>query len=299
MNRYKITFTNNRTLLLYKKQQSDINKSLYEKDFGIIQSIMLYKDKSHEECISKIKQHSEFLGYDRFNYEVYKCYYYKGYLIIRLAKDTSDNTYYDYADYQEYKTNRLIQPVLKTMSTPKEVYNLIIIKNPQYIICSHRYYGEPKLSKPKELKGINPIGKATYISKHCEPQIFIKYNDVYIKHTDYFSYIWQPPIGERIDMPLTYYLKKYFSKAKKNNFIYPDCWGSIVLRNEAWILLKDILPMIQTENNTLTAQNIIQMQKNDKYSFIDTSNECEWIRFWENVCKCVKNHSKKYNQMEK
>ena len=111
------------------------------------------------------------------------------------------------------------------MSTPKEVYEMISMQYPKYIIYSHRYYGEPKLQKPKELKGIKPIGKATYIPKHCEPQVFIKENDVYIRHTDYFSYTWQPPKGERIDMPISYYMNKYFNTKRNEKFVYPDCWG--------------------------------------------------------------------------
>ena len=287
MNRYKITFNTGKTLLLYKRNQSDINTSLYEYDFGEIQSITLYADNSHEEYIDKIKQKSEFIGYDKYNYEVYKCEYYKGYIIIRFAKDKEDNTYYDYADYQEYTNNKFITSITKTVSNPKEVYEMISMQYPKYIIYSRRYYGEPKLSKPKELKGIKPIGKATYIPKHCEPQVFVKENDVYIKHTDYFSYTWQPPEGERVDMPLSYYMNKYFNTNRKNKFVYSDCWGSIILRNEAWILLKNIIPLIQTENINIAAREILKMQK-DKYSFINTSNEYEWERFWENACKCVK-----------
>ena len=292
MNRYKITFYNGQSLLLYKPSMNEINTSLYEHDFGGIQSITPYTDQSHEEYITKIKQQSEFIGYDR-QYETYKCLYYKGYLIIQFVKDNSDNTYYDYTQYQEYKNNRIINPITKTMSTPEKVYKLILIQYPQYIIYSHRYYGEPKLSKPKELKRINPIGKAIYIPKHCEPQIFIKDKDVYIKHTDYFSYIWSPPEGERIDIPLSYYAEKYFNKNRKNKFVYPDCWGSIVLRNEAWILLKDIIPLMETENSILVSKNILQMQRYDNYSSIDTNNECEWLNFWENVCLSVKDYLEK------
>lgn len=293
MNRYKITFNNGKTLLIYNKRQSDINISLYEHDFGEIQSIIPYTDQSHEEYISRIKQQSEFIGYDKYNYEVYQCKYYKGYLVIRFSKDKEDNTYYDYADYQEYKDNRFIEPVTKTMSTPKQVYELITTQEPKYIIYSHRYYGEQKLSKPKELKSIKPIGKVTYIPKHCEPQIFVNNKDIYLKHTDYFSYLWQPPKGERIDMPLSYYTEKYFNKNKKEKFVYSDCWGSIVLRNEAWILLKNIIPLIETETSVLVARKILQMQIYDKYSSIDTSNDCEWINFWENVCKLVKDYLEK------
>ena len=288
MNRWKITYTNGQVIPIYKKSKEDIDLKLWS-EIGEIESITPDIDTSHEKYIEKIKQQSEFLGYDRYNHEVYKCKYNKGYMLIQLAKDKSDNTYYDYAKYQEYKKCDLINPITKTMSTPKEVYEMISMQYPKYIIYSHRYYGEPKLQKPKELKGIKPIGKATYIPKHCEPQVFMKDNDVYIRHTDYFSYTWQPPKGERIDMPISYYMNKYFNTKINEKFVYPDCWGSIILRNEAWILLKDILQMIQTENYTSTAQEILKLQKMDKYTpSFSTSDDIEWIRFWENVCKCVK-----------
>ena len=121
-------------------------------------------------------------------------------------------------------------------------------------------------------------------------QIFIKDNDAYLKHTDYFSSSWKPPKGERIDMPLSYYMKKYFSKDKKDKFVYPDCWGDIVLRNEAWILLKDIIPLIKTENEVIATQKILKLQQQErKYSHINSSNECEWKNFWERVTKYIKN----------
>lgn len=289
MNRYEIIFENGKTLLLYKKQQSDINTSLYERDLGKIKSINLYKDTSHEKYIELIKQQSEFIGIYNSR-EVYRSEYYKGYLIIQLAKDPEDNHYYDYADYLEYVNNRILQPITRTMSTPKQVYELIKAKTPEYCVVSHRYYREPKLSKPKELKGIKPIGKVTYIPKHCEPQIFIKEADVYIKHTDYFSSMWRPPKGERVDMSLSYYAEKYFNKNKKEKFIYPDCWGSIILRSEAWIKLKDIIPLIETENNIIVAKEIIKLQRTDKYSPRDIETDLEWLRFWENVSKVVRSY---------
>ena len=47
--------------------------------------------------------------------------------------------------------------------------------------------------------------------------------------------------------------------------------------------------MIQTENYTLTAQEILKLQKMNKYTpSFSVGDDIEWIRFWENVCKCVK-----------
>ena len=47
--------------------------------------------------------------------------------------------------------------------------------------------------------------------------------------------------------------------------------------------------MIQTENYTSVAQEILKLQKIDKYSpSFSVGDDIEWIRFLENVCKCVK-----------
>ena len=213
--------------------------------------------------------------------------YFSAKQLIRVFKN---NTYYDYADYQEYKDNRFIEPVTKTMSTPKQVYELITTQEPKYIIYSHRYYGEQKLSKPKELKSIKPIGKVTYIPKHCEPQIFVNNKDIYLKHTDYFSYLWQSPKGERIDMPLSYYAEKYFNRTESKKFVYPDCWGSIVLRNEAWIVIKDLIPLIETENEYIVAKNILKEQSKDEYSPRDIESDLDWVRFWEDMSKVIKRY---------
>lgn len=295
MKRWKITFENDQELLLYAETQTDIDsKAKTFSDIGEVKSIQEYTDTSYMEYINKIKHHAKFAKSWQYNKqinEIYVCDYYKGTILIKLSKDATDNTYYDYAEYQEHINNRIIQPITRTMSSPEKVWNIISIKEPQYIVYSHRYYGEPKLSKPKELNGIKHIGTATFIPKKCNPQVFIKNNDVYIKHTDYFSSNWIPPKGEKIDMPISYYMKKYFNKDKKDKFVYPDGWGDIVLRNEAWILLKDIIPLIKTENEVIAAQIILKLQQQErKYSHINSSNECEWTNFWERVVKCIKAH---------
>lgn len=289
MNRYKLIFNSGKQLLLYGKCQPDLKISSLEDILGKVQSVELYTDTSHLEYISKIKQQSEFLGYHR-NREVYKCPYNKGYLIIQFSKDPEDNIYYDYAQYMEYKAHRFTEPILKTVSTPKEVYNLISQGCPEYIVYSHRYYGEPKLSKPKELKGVKQICSVDFIPNKCKTPIFIKDNDLWVKHSDYFSSVWRPPTGERLDMPMSYYAKKYFNKNKNEKFIYPDCWGSIILRNEAWILIKNIVPIIRTELSTKTARTIMELQVKNKYSPSDLDKlNCEWNNYWGRVVNEIQN----------
>ena len=170
------------------------------------------------------------------------------------------------------------------------IWTDIAISSIEYIEYSKRFYGQPKLVKPKELKNINSIGSVEFVPNHCNPQIFIKDDDTWIKHADYFSAAWRPPEGERIDMPLSYYVNKYFNKNKKEKFVYADGWGDIVLRNEAWLKITNVVGLIrkcnynryQTEYRM--AHEILNKQIS-KLGFEDYS--CEWERYWENVMRFV------------
>ena len=183
----------------------------------------------------------------------------------------------------------LIVPIVAYAFIGGDFYNNIVnVGRMKYIEYNFRSYGQPKLDKPKELKGVKTIGSVDFIAKHCKPQIFIKDNDVWIKHTDYFSPEWRPPAGERIDMPTNYYLKKYFGKTKSEKFIYSDCWGSIILRNEAWIKLENLIPLCKYRemNYSQIASDILSQQK---FSVKGMSDEVclEWERYWQNVVKYV------------
>lgn len=252
------------------------------------------QDKVEIEHISYIKEHGTLLFHTQISSEVrelYKLPYYEHEILVKLYFDPNINTYYNLAEFQEVK-KCAPQFMVWSISTPERVYNLIKQAKPlEYQIISHRYFGEAKLPKPKQLKNIKSIGKVTFIDNHCNPQVFIKDNDVYIKHTDYFSSNWRPPEKERIDMPLSYYLKKYFDQGRNEKFVYADGWGSIVLRNEAWICLKNYVDYIATEDEIAVVEKIIEQQKNDAYTNggLDViAEQLFWERFWEQVYKLVK-----------
>ena len=81
---------------------------------------------------------------------------------------------------------------------------------------SFRKYGQPKLDKPKELKGIKQALSVDYIPKKCKCQVFILDKDIWIKHGDYFS----PSMKvEEIGAPLDYLVNKYTDKTKGKKFI--------------------------------------------------------------------------------
>lgn len=170
------------------------------------------------------------------------------------------------------------------------IWTDIDISNIEYIEYSKRLYGQPKLVKPKELKNTNSIGSVEFVPNHCNPQIFIKDDDIWIKHTDYFSASWRPPKGERIDMPLNYYANKYFNKNRKEKFLYADGWGDIVLRNEAWLKITNVVELIRKcsyncyQSEHRMAHEILNKQTS-KLGFEDYS--CEWERYWENVMRFV------------
>lgn len=104
-------------------------------------------------------------------------------------------------------------------------------------VIAHRKYGEPKLVKPKELKGIK--GKSImFFPKKCNFQYFKTDSDVYILCRDFFSPMFVPPEEDR-KLSLNELLKKYFAIRKTEKFIYADSFGSIILRSEAWLKISN------------------------------------------------------------
>lgn len=104
-------------------------------------------------------------------------------------------------------------------------------------VVSKRYYGEPSLKKPSILKGLKPSGSLVFIPKKCTCPFFIKDDDVYIKHRDWCSPSCRLP-DKLSGAPLTKVCDHLGIKNKSEKFCYPDCWGDVVLRNEAWIVIR-------------------------------------------------------------
>lgn len=273
----------------------DVLKSNWKDYIDDGSEIELYLNTEYLDYIDKIKSNIKYIGqYHKKNgYEIRECYSttcFCGKVLIQLTLDTRDNTYLDYVQYQVWEWGYVLVPISWTVGTPKDFYNNIInVDRMKYVEYSFRSYGEPKLTRPKELKGIKSIGSAEFIAKKCNTQVFVEGNNVWIKHTDYFSPIWRPPAGEKIDMPLSYYLRKYFGKNKSEKFIYPDGWGSIVLRNEAWIRLNNLVPMCKYKemNHTQIAREILRQQK-FVVSGMNDEVCLEWERYWERVVKLVR-----------
>ena len=161
--------------------------------------------------------------------------------------------------------------------------------NIEFTLYSFRKYGEPKLKKPKELNNIKQTLSVDYIPKKCKCQIYIKGNDVWIKHKDYFSSAI-PPESHELGMPLNYFAEKYLGKNRPAKFIYHNSWGSVIARNEAWIVVRNLVNEIQSGKFELDIVNKICRQQ-EKYHQLEEYELCstDMERFWENVVKKIKN----------
>ena len=157
------------------------------------------------------------------------------------------------------------------------------IPNIKFIQYSVRIYGQPELPKPKELKGVKRAFSVDYIYKKCRCPIFIKDNDVWVNHKDYFSSTMRAPTSD-LGAPLSVLVHKYCNKTKNDKFVYADAWGSIVLRNEAWLCVENLRDCINRNCFELDILSEILRQQEKACNFDEYELECsDMSRFWENV----------------
>ena len=137
------------------------------------------------------------------------------------------------------------------------VSTFITYDRPYLTIVSKRKYGEPKLSKPKEIKGLK-ANTIEFIPKKCKFQYFKNDSDLWILCRDFFSPIFKPPVEDN-GMPLDIIMKKYFNTEKHSkNFVYPDTWGAVVLRSEAWLCFKNYTIINKQSKNKLQRNSIFK-----------------------------------------
>lgn len=200
--------------------------------------------------IDKIQSLSTNQGYYR-NRKVYKV---KDKLVSFWQKETGE-----YLNGLQFTTEG---DFMWTCSEPEQFYNNYCDnKDLEFIQYSMRFYGQPKIEKPKELSNIKEVFSVDYIPKKCKCPVYIKDNDVWIKHRDYFSSSMKTSIEDE-GTPLEYRSKKYLGKDRSSKFIYPDNWGEIICRNEAWICIKNLLHRLRIGDSELKLiQQILRHQE--------------------------------------
>lgn len=237
-------------------------------------------DYRYLEYIYKLLKLPHEIKYDYRGREILKYNIKHNTVYVRLFKE--DDFYLDGLQYQEHKDGRFINPITWTMSTPQELYEEVFIQPISVARYSVRLYGQPKLPKPKELKGIEKAFSIDFL-KNCSCQCFIKDNDLWIKHRDYFS----RSIDKLEDSgtPLEYRIEKYgLSSKKSSGFIYNDCWGSVIGRNEAWLIIKDVVPHTakcnEVELSTVIIDEFCKMERMSRYDLDEN-----WGFFFEKISK--------------
>ena len=172
----------------------------------------------------------------------------------------------------------------------KKFYEKYIDKELKFEVVSFRKYGEPKLTKPKELKGIKQFDSVDYIPKKCKCQIFIKDNDVFTKHNDYFSPILEDTDESLFGTPLSVRIKYYgINKDSKNKFVYPDTWGDIVLRQQAWIKISNLKFIVDRgEFEPKILYQILRQQERFHNMKFNELEDTAMSRMWEQVINKIK-----------
>lgn len=156
-------------------------------------------------------------------------------------------------------------------------------------VVSARVYGQPRLEKPSELKGV-PQSFSVALNPKCACPCFVHGDDLWIKCRDFFSPSWRPPAND-IGKPTSYYLRKYFGVTKPEKFVYPDTWGEIVLRSEAWIRIHNLIPALRRLNGAQIA-GLIWKGICACNGWPDTEQNTEWNRFLENTANAARAYSK-------
>lgn len=159
-----------------------------------------------------------------------------------------------------------------------------------FCVHSIRTYGQPKLKKPKELEGVALVFSVDYVPRKCRCQIFIHDDDVWVKHRDYFSSCFKMPM-EDLGMPLEALLIKHFNVHKSKKRVYSDAWGSVVLRQEAWLHIKGLVTAMSSTGFYPSIVNQILRLQEQVHGFEAYALCCtEMERFWERVIMGVKDY---------
>ena len=248
-----------------------------------------YGDLSYLDGIEAIKTRSVLIS-EAPGIALYRMPHADGEIYIKLIYDEADGLYYDIIRYQQRKIGAFTIPITWDVSSIQEFLDGYINRKPLcYNLVSMRDYRQPKLKRPAELKGVKRSFSVTFGEK-CRCQCFVHGDNLWILHRDYFSPEWRPPIDD-IGKPTSYYLKKYFNVTRSEKFIYPDTWGTIVLRSEAWIRIDNLIPSLKYLKPTQISQRVWDMMRK-LHGWPASERNNDWERFLESVVVAATNYLK-------
>lgn len=109
----------------------------------------------------------------------------------------------------------------------------------------YRTYGQPKISKPKILKGLKPLWKEKVMQKPADVYA-LPDGDFVVYFGNLFSRLMYFPDPKDMSLPTTALMEKYperfMEKGKKSfkGFVYADAWCPILERNEGYVMFEGI-----------------------------------------------------------
>lgn len=108
-------------------------------------------------------------------------------------------------------------------------------------LLEYRCYGDNKLKKPKELKGLKPIKSFNLIGKKVDVYS-IGNREMVLHFKTLFSKLATFKDAEDMQLPTSALARKYnFNKGSYKTFIYPDAWCTIYNCNEGYILITGLV----------------------------------------------------------
>jgi hypothetical protein len=93
-----------------------------------------------------------------------------------------------YVTFMTHRHGATTIPTMSTIVSRQEFVDKYISQSRRvrFVVVSSRKYGQPKLVKPRELKGVSASFSVLYL-KNCSCQCFVFGDDVWIKHRDWCS----------------------------------------------------------------------------------------------------------------
>lgn len=277
MKRFKVQTGDGHTLLLYYRTQTDAQENWPD---AVIEE---YDDQSHVEYIQRmleaaiIHKTGERIGSTA---HILKLDTPVGVCVVQLFQDDTDGVWLDFCKYQLWKTGAVVMPFGWNLSNPADFCKRFLFPQAEYAVLSsgrnHR--------KPKELSGIRKFASVDF--SKCKCQLFLKGDDLYIDHHDYFSPLWRPPADD-IGKPQNYYLNKYFGgTTRREKFVYADNWAGIVLQNKAWLRITNFVPMVKILNASQISQKVWPMIR-EYHRWPPYERNMEWERFLEDITEAT------------
>ena len=205
-----------------------------------------------------------------------------GICIVQLMQNSVDNVWFDFCQYQLWKTGVVVVPFGWNLTNPADFCKQFLFPQAEYVVLS----SGKNHKKPQELCGIMKFASVSF--GKCKCQLFLKGDDLYINHHDYFSRSWRPPADD-LGKPTTYYLKKYFGITKSEKFCYADCWGDIVLQNKAWLRITNFVPMVKILNAPQIAKKVWPMIR-EYHNWPSHEQNTDWEQFLDCVAVTTKNY---------